>query len=868
MQAVGKYAPKVLRSLPGRWGTEATGGAVSDTGWALRDGRITRNEALYEIGGGAVLSPALDIGTRGAKGAVQVGRQASRIVLPTQLSIPKTGLTVPLGGGFVPLTTPAPRVPHLTVVRKGKQGEAISGDVFDQMALTGEYEGVIGQTAVSFKPGRMSEALHQANPDLPLYYSATPVGKIISTGPIAMDKPDLGPSEQYFFASPGDVNPKFMGGSAFGGSGNSPGIFAYSPLDAEAVGSQFERVMTSPDDVKFYSGGYEAERGIHSGEQIPPAERAAAAGVQGGRLYLGASVNPPSFSQRFQANVNAIVDAVRGEQRGRFVFQKATPEQLADRIEADQMAARQAWDESLASGKVDSEDRAGFMDSSYQRTLDDIAEEQAAFDRAMADRIEADQMAASQAWDESLASGKVDSEDRAGFMDAAHQRTLDDIAEEQAAFGRAMADRIEADQMAASQAWDESLASGKVDSEDRAGFMDAAYQRTLDDIAEEQALFDRAMAAQADLEDMLRQNGGTPAERALLERVRGYLGKRSLHPGLSLDSEAGIERELLAFDDSRRTIGDPRTPLTPEGLRDLPGGLPPEPLRDLPGGLDPEPLRDLPGDLDPEPLRDLPGDLDPEPLRDLPGDLDPEPLRDLPGGLDPEPLRDLPGGLDPEPLRDLPGDLPPEPLRDLPGGLPPENLRDLPGGLPPEDLRDLPGGLPPEDLRDLPGGLPPEDLRDLPGGLPPNKRRPRVRAKSIEAELAEGVNPVEHPRVIRIETPPTEVTLNLATGERSTRTLGSNRRFRVLGTDPEPVTNASHQGRTAEVGTGPAGKVRAKHIEETRYQPNSVRTHQPTMPRPKRTGLTPKPPKPPSTKAPRARGRSRGRAAFTAAMRK
>ena len=451
----GKYVPKVLGSLPGRWGAEAAGGAVSDTGLALRDGRITRNEGLYEIGGGAVLSPAFDLAVRGAGGVAQVGRQTGRIVLPTQITVPKTGLTVPLGGGFVPLTTPAPRVPHLTVVRQGQEGQAISGEVFDRMALTGEYEGVIGNTAVSFKPGRMSEALHKANPDLPLYYSATPVGKIISEGPIAMDKPDLGPSEQYFFASPGDVNPKFMGGSAFGGSGNTPGIFAYSPLDAEAVGSGFERVMSAPDTVKFYSGGYEAERGIHSGQQIPPAERAATAGVRGGQLYLGASVNSPSFSQRLQANVNAIMDTVRGEQRGQFVFRKATPEELADRIEVDQTAARQTWEESLASGKVDPEDRAGFMD--------------------------------------------------------------------------------------------------------------AAYRRTLDDIAEEQTLMDRALAAQADLEDMLRQNGGTPAERARLERVQGYLGQRSLRPVLPVDMETGIEREILTLDDSRRTIEDPRGPLAPPG---------------------------------------------------------------------------------------------------------------------------------------------------------------------------------------------------------------------------------------------------------------------------------------------------------------
>ena len=753
------------------------------------------------------MSPAFDVAVRGAGGVAQVGRQTGRIVLPTQITIPKTGLTVPLGGGFVPLTTPAPRVPHLTVVRQGQEGQAISGEVFDRMALTGEYEGVIGNTAVSFKPGRMSEALHKANPDLPLYYSATPVGKIISEGPIAMDKPDLGPSEQYFFASPGDVNPKFMGGSAFGGSGNTPGIFAYSDLDAEAVGSGFERVMSSPDTVKFYSGGYEAERGIHSGQQIPPAERAATAGVRGGQLYLGASVNPPSFSQRLQANVNAIMDTVRGEQRGQFVFRKATPEELADRIEADQTAARQTWEESLASGKVDPEDRAGFMD--------------------------------------------------------------------------------------------------------------AAYRRTVDDIAEEQTLMDRALAAQADLEDMLRQNGGTPAERARLERVQGYLGQRSLRPVLPVDMETGGERGLSALDDSRRTIEDPRGPLAPPGrvsaegrtsppepLRDLPGGLPPEPLRELPGGLPPDPLRALPGGLPPDPLRALPGGLPPDPLRDLPGGLPPDPLRDLPGGLPPDPLRDLPGGLPPDPLRDLPGGLTPEDLRELPGGLPPEPLRELPGGLPPEPPRDLPGGLPPEQPRDLPGGLPPEDLRDLPGGLPrdplrelpgglppeqprdlpggpppedlrelpggrppepPNNRRPRVRVKSIEDELAEGVNPGEHPRVIKIETPPTEVTLHLATGERTIRTLGSNRRFRVVATDPEPVTNASHQGRTAEVGTGPAGRVRAKHIEETRYQPNSVHTHQPTVPR--RTGLTPKPPKPPSTKAPKAKGRSKRRA-FTASMRR
>ena len=59
-------------------------------------------------------------------------------------------------------------------------------------------------------------------------------------------------------------------------------------------------------------------------------------------------------------------------------------------------------------------------------------------------------------------------------------------------------------------------------------------------------------------------------------------------------------------------------------------------------------------------------------------------------------------------------------------------------------------------------------------------------------------------------------------------------------------------------------RVRVRPIQETHYKPESHITHRPRIP--KRAGLTPKPPRPPSTAAPKPKGRRRG-AAFTAAMR-
>ena len=104
----------------------------------------------------------------------------------------------------------------------------------------------------------------------------------------------------------------------------------------------------------------------------------------------------------------------------------------------------------------------------------------------------------------------------------------------------------------------------------------------------------------------------------------------------------------------------------------------------------------------------------------------------------------------------------------------------------------------------------------------------------------------------------------LGTGEEHTKTLGTLSDVEVVATEPEPVIGASHEGRTAVIETGRRGRARVRPIQETKHNPQSSVTHRPRIPR--RDGLTPKPPRPPSTAAPKPKGRKRG-AAFTAAMR-
>ena len=323
------------------------------------------------------------------KGGARVVRNTARVTLPTQVTLPG-GRVVSGPGGFIAGTTPAQHVPKIQIPR-GPEGEAFREQVLNHISRSGEdYRGVYGTTEITYRPDRLSQALHQANPDQPIFMSATPRSDLVAPGPIAIDKPALGPAEQYYFATPGGVNPNFMRGSAFGGTGaGSPGIHVYSPADAAAVGSGFVPIREADGTIKYFRGGYEAERGIPSGQQIPPSSRVSTSGIPGGQLYLAENVAQPTAGQRLAANVKALTDP-GNSQRGQFnrsAVDLDDPssfgrQQIDARIESEQTLASRQFDADVAAGRVDESARAGVLDRARQRTQGRIADEQRALDEA------------------------------------------------------------------------------------------------------------------------------------------------------------------------------------------------------------------------------------------------------------------------------------------------------------------------------------------------------------------------------------------------------------------------------------------------------------------------------------------------------
>ena len=371
-----------------RAGAEAAGGAGFDTVAALvpdEQGRvgITRQEGLG-IGIGTVMSPAGELVPAGT--IARVGVETGRIVGPSEIHIPFTTKTITGPGGYVSAATPARRVPHLTAVEKSAEGAEISGQIFDDIAMTGQYHGVIGETQVDFIQGRLAEALRKANPDNPLYYSATPATDAIAAGPEALSKPKLPETEQYFFLSPGEVNANFMKSSAFGGGGSGGGsIHVYSARDVKAVGSDLLRVTDEHGNVKFYKGGYEAEKGIPSGQLIPPSEAAGrAGGTLTGRLFLGTEVNAPSVRLRTEANLKALADKLFPGKRGEFTFKRANQDVIEARLDDAAARAEAKFGDDVEAGTAKVDELDAYIAKAREDERAKIAAEQKLVDDAIA----------------------------------------------------------------------------------------------------------------------------------------------------------------------------------------------------------------------------------------------------------------------------------------------------------------------------------------------------------------------------------------------------------------------------------------------------------------------------------------------------
>ena len=315
-----------------------------------------------------------------ARGAVRARRMSP--LTKVDFREPFTGerLVVKTGGGYVEEATPADHVAKL-IIKQGPEGERISQEVIDQIATTGRYDGVIGNTHVKFRESPLVEGVRGANRDTPLFFHVTPAGDVVASGPISKAKPGMGAAEEHFFVSP-DVNPHFMGGAAFGGGGTFPGIHVYTPKDVADVGSRLVPVREADGTIKYWRKGYEAEKGIPTGSQIPPTESLAAAGIQGGQLYGSASVKPTSALGRTKVNLETFLPG--NKNRGKFQFKQADPAEVKKRLDdADDLARKdeqakiddEADNASLPPDEAGATRTSGIDDAANRARIDDEARE-------------------------------------------------------------------------------------------------------------------------------------------------------------------------------------------------------------------------------------------------------------------------------------------------------------------------------------------------------------------------------------------------------------------------------------------------------------------------------------------------------------
>ena len=316
----------LVGTRPGKYGTEALGGAGSDTLYALRPDeqgriRITPHEALYEIGVGTMSSPVFDAGS--ALGS-PIARGTGRVTLPANM-----------GGGFWGMTSPYRSVLNLRGPRTSQELLDASIAARNQLATTGRADVVVGGRTYTFRGDRFDEAMRLANPQAPaLVHTAAPdVAKFSAGGPVPILKfPDgrIKPaSDQFQFFGAGAAYPRFTKSSAFGNVGDTPGIATYGfSLDELSVPGSPD----TPWGVNYFDGR-ELELGRLTGEYMPPVDPVAGTGPTfGTKLYLPEDIILPSYQLRLRANLLAALDKARLRHTSRAFMGNAriaTPDEVA-----------------------------------------------------------------------------------------------------------------------------------------------------------------------------------------------------------------------------------------------------------------------------------------------------------------------------------------------------------------------------------------------------------------------------------------------------------------------------------------------------------------------------------------------------------
>ena len=299
-------------------------------------------EAMSPMGPGGVSTTGAE-GLDVAKAGALVFLDAAGLFLPgppipfprgaVSTSLTNIGrVTLPqkIGGGYVTSTTPTRFVPRL----EGMSDEVLAASLSarQQLAQTGRATVVIDGQVITITGDRLDQALRAANPNAPtITYHATPdATPLLSGGPVPAWDTKV-PIERFQFVSPGVSIPKFTQRSAYGGTGDAPGILAYArPLDELAVPG-------AEGLTKSYRGARELEYGFPSGQDVPGVDPVAFAGPRlSGKLYLDPDLTAPGWVTRQKANFGATIDSIVG-QAGESVRHRplTVPERITGQIDPD-----------------------------------------------------------------------------------------------------------------------------------------------------------------------------------------------------------------------------------------------------------------------------------------------------------------------------------------------------------------------------------------------------------------------------------------------------------------------------------------------------------------------------------------------------
>ena len=249
---------------------------------------------------------------------------ASRTFGPSeiQFTLPGWGeVTIEGPGGFSRLATPAEGVPRL-FTDKGPQQADIAHQVYQQIADTGSFKGIIDGQVVEFESGPMAEAFMEANPGRRLYYHASPNIQRLVDSPEVLPKAGMSQQEQYAFFSVEPVS-KFELSAAYGGKGDAPGMLVTTSPDIE-----LGYVLDANGDIKYYKKGYEGEGGAPVWETLSDQEVRALASPHGD-VWATESVQEPEYWNRVVANLEGLGEAITFQRGGGFNVRPATAKDYA-----------------------------------------------------------------------------------------------------------------------------------------------------------------------------------------------------------------------------------------------------------------------------------------------------------------------------------------------------------------------------------------------------------------------------------------------------------------------------------------------------------------------------------------------------------